>query len=136
MGLPVEIFITSPPDSSTCAICHDVLEDAVSMKECGHTFCDHCARDCLRSNSNSCPNCRVQVSGTNPNFFARESIGSMQVKCLNGHSVGNDQANKRQRRNDGEAVLAECVNGLGNVKTERGKCEDRKSHELVCEFKL
>jgi hypothetical protein len=89
MGHPVEIFLTPPADSSTCPICRDVLEDAVSMKECGHTFCDECAEACLRSKS--CPACRVVVTGTNPNFYARESIGSMQVKCLNGHCIGENE---------------------------------------------
>jgi hypothetical protein len=70
MGYPVEIFATPSPDSSTCAICHEILEDAVSMKECY-----------------SCPNCHTAVTGTNPNYYARESIGALEIKCLNGHSI-------------------------------------------------
>jgi hypothetical protein len=81
------------------------------------------------SNANSCPNCRVRVTGTNPCFFARESIGSLQVKCLNGHSIGDDQASKRRRGNDGEAAPPENCTWIG-------KCEDAMAHQNVCSFKM
>lgn len=126
MGHPVEIFPTPPPDSAICAICHDVLQNAVSMKECGHTFCDECAKACLPTKT--CPNCRVGVTGSIPCFYARESIGAMQVKCLLGRSIEDDESNKRKRGNEGDATPADSCDWTG-------RCEDLKSHEDVCGFK-
>lgn len=68
------------------------------------------------------------MTGTNPNYYARESIGELEIKCLNGHSVA-DEARKRRRVSAGKGVSAECCQWTG-------KCEDRKSYELVCEFKI
>eukprot|EP00956_Cyclotella_meneghiniana_P029844 scaffold73555_cov37-Cyclotella_meneghiniana.AAC.4 len=128
MGHPTEIFLSSPPDSSTCAICHDVLQDAVSMKECGHTFCDGCAKTCLQT-TKSCPNCRVEVTGCNPNFFARESIGAMQVKCPHGKHDDDEEGSKRRRGNDGDALPSEGC-------TWTGSCDDFENHDNACEFKI
>eukprot|EP00956_Cyclotella_meneghiniana_P029845 scaffold73555_cov37-Cyclotella_meneghiniana.AAC.5 len=128
MGHPTEIFVSSPPDSSTCAICHDVLEDAVSMKECGHTFCDGCAKTCLQTNTKECPSCRVEVTGCIPNFFARESIGAMQVKCPHGRNDNADEESKRRRGNDGDALQTECCGWTG-------RCDDFENHDNACEFK-
>jgi len=128
MGHPTDIFLSPPPDSSTCAICHDVLQDAVSMKECGHTFCDGCAKTCLHT-TKSCPNCRVEVTGCNPNFFARESIGAMQVKCPHGKHDDDEEGAKRRRGNDGEALPSEGC-------TWTGSCEDFENHDKACEFKI
>jgi hypothetical protein len=96
------------------------------MKECGHTFCDECAKACLPTKT--CPNCRVGVTGSIPCFYARESIGAMQVKCLLGRSIEDDESNKRKRGNEGDATPADSCDWTG-------RCEDLKSHEDVCGFK-
>ena len=128
MGHLTEIFSSPPPDRDICAICHDVLKNAVSMKECGHTFCETCADACIQTRT--CPNCRVAVTGTNPNFHARESIESMDVICPNGNSdQGTVQANSRRRGNDGEIVQDERCNWKGHLK-------DLENHEESCTFKI
>ncbi|KAL3797330.1 hypothetical protein ACHAWO_005489 [Cyclotella atomus] len=128
MGHPIDIFLTPPPDKNICAICRDILEDAVSMKECGHLFCDECA-NVLWILSDSCPNCRVPITGTTPCFYAREAIEAMQVKCLNGRGISEGEASKRQRGNDGEAVPPESC-------TWTGTCEEAKAHQNTCIFKV
>ena len=128
MGHLTEIFSSPPPDRDICAICHDVLKNAVSMKECGHTFCETCADACIQTRT--CPNCRVAVTGTNPCFHARESIESMNVICPNGNSdQGTVQANSRRRGNDGEIVQDERCNWKGHLK-------DLENHEESCAFKI
>ena len=42
MGHPTNIFSPEPSTSCICIICHEVLELASSLKECGHTFCNEC----------------------------------------------------------------------------------------------
>jgi hypothetical protein len=126
MGHHVEIFTTSPPDSCICAICHDVFKDPICFKEyCGHTFCDDCAKE-IRS----CPTCRKEVSGTVPNFFARETIGALEVNCPTQFEHGENDSNKRSRGNEGEVVPTS--DGCNWV----GKCESLQVHEKVCQFKL
>jgi hypothetical protein len=124
MGHHVEIFTTQPPDSCICAICHDVFKDPICFKQyCGHTFCDECARD-IRS----CPTCRKEVNGTVPNFFARETIGALEVNCPT--QFEDNQSSKRVRGNEGEAIPTS--DGCGWV----GKCESLHVHEKDCQFKL
>ena len=124
MGFAVDIFTSQPPACYECAVCHDVLQSAVSFKECGHSFCEECAKACLRSKT--CPNCRVEVTGFIPNFIVRESIGSIEVNCPNGC----DESNKRARGDDGEAVPST----VGCTWT--GMCQDLQNHENVCDFKM
>lgn len=119
MGHPTDIFSSEPPSSCVCAICHDILEDASSLKECGHTFCDVCMKDCLEHNP-SCPNCRVAVTGSNPNYPLREIIETMQVSCPEWTDEDDDESgNKRKRGCDWEGTI-----------------EGLKVHENVCKFKV
>lgn len=83
------------------------------------------AEACLETES--CPTCRVAVSGTNPNFYARESIGSMQVKCPNGED--NDDRSKRRRGDTGNVVPAETCEWTGS-------CDDLEKHDSTCQFKV
>jgi hypothetical protein len=69
-----------------------------------------------------------QVSGTVPNFFARETIGALEVKCPTQFEV--NESNKRARGNEGEVVPTS--DGCGWV----GKCVDLGDHGKVCQFKL
>ena len=84
MGYATDIF-SSEPAGCICAICHDVLKDAVSLKNCGHTFCDECVKSCRTSSNNpSCPNCRAEMTSSNPNYVVRDIIDAMEVKCPDG----------------------------------------------------
>lgn len=133
MGHPVEIFTSSPPESCICAVCTDVLQDAVAFKECGHTFCNECAAACLPSNL--CPTCRTEVTcGSIPIFTLRELIGSMEVKCPRSNDAGmEDRSGKKAKANDGKAVpVSHNVEGCGWI----GKCLDVLKHEAVCDFKV
>uniref|UniRef100_A0A7S0XND2 RING-type domain-containing protein n=1 Tax=Skeletonema marinoi TaxID=267567 RepID=A0A7S0XND2_9STRA len=81
MGHPTDIFLSIPDNNLICAICHEVLEDASSFKECGHTFCDGCISECLAANP-ACPTCRKPVhTGSNPNYSLRDIIDKLEVKC-------------------------------------------------------
>ena len=42
MGLPSDLFTSTPDENLLCCICHDVLEEPASCR-CGHTFCKGCA---------------------------------------------------------------------------------------------
>ena len=81
MGYSTDKFCSTPADSFICAICHDVLKDACALN-CGHTFCAECIESCRASSNNpSCPNCRVVVTSSNPNYIVREVIGGLSVRC-------------------------------------------------------
>jgi len=120
MGHPTSIFSPEPSQSTICAICTDVLQDACSVKECGHTFGSNCIKTSLES-SNTCPNCRIEVSGYTPNYFARDTVDELQVICQNKDGApsddNNDGSNKKRKRSDNN-----CCNWKGPLK-------DLKRHE-------
>lgn len=78
-GWSVERFTQSVEDY-VCAICREVYKDAVSIN-CGHTFCQRCMEQSLRTNGN-CPTCRVRVEMMVPSFYIRTMIDSLLVQCL------------------------------------------------------
>ena len=81
MGYSTDIFASEPSEGFICAICHDVLKDACALN-CGHTFCGGCIDTCRASSNNpSCPNCRVAVTSSNPNYAIKDVIGELAVKC-------------------------------------------------------
>ena len=125
MGHPAEIFTSSPPDNTICPVCHDVMKDAVSMRGCGHTFCEECAKACLRT---PCPNCRHYIEDYDPCYFARETIGLMKVKCPHDEKDDGEEENKRRRGENGDIIPKEVCNWIGD-------CKDLTKHEDVCEFK-
>ena len=126
MGHPTDIFSPGPSTGFICAICHDVLKDASTFRECGHTFCDDCITDCLGHN-NSCPNCRVVVTGSNPNYALREIVESLPVNCP---EWCNSKKRKRDEEDDDQdvAAIAGC--------DWKGQLKDLKDHEKVCDFKI
>jgi len=89
------------------------------LKECGHTFCDACIKNCLERNP-SCPNCRVAVTGSNPNYSMRGMVEELQVSCPEWtHDDDDESGNKRKRGCDWEGPL-----------------KDLHGHENVCGFKM
>ena len=125
MGHPTDIFLELSSNNCICAICHDVLEDASSLKECGHTFCDACIRD-LESHSSPCPNCRAVVRGANANYILRDVIESMHVKCPD--ADGNNNKRKRDENDSEETAHSGC--------DWKGQLKDLKDHESVCGYKI
>lgn len=123
------MFTGDPAAGCICAICHDVLERASSIRECGHTFCEQCAESSLEASA-TCPNCRASATtGVIPNYFARDAVDGLEVKCPNWNGGGEDSTKKRKRGDDGVASsLAGCE--------WRGQLKDLKDHEVLCDFKL
>ena len=142
MGYATDIFSPAPSASCICAVCHDVLKDAISLN-CGHTFCasvrlfvllvkvhimctkfllsvpsflfillKQCIKSIIRNSWGrtdpaTCPNCRVVVASSNPNYVVREIIDELQVHCPNS---------------------TEC-NWMGRVK-------DLQGHDNTCMYKV
>ena len=90
----------------------------------GHTFCSNCIKTSLES-SNTCPSCRIEVSGYTPNYFARDTVDELQVVCQNFKDgapsvlceANADGSNKKRKRDD-----TNCCNWKGPLK-------DLKRHE-------
>ena len=101
MGHSTDMFSPDPAASCICAIFHDVLKHVSSLKECGHMFCEECIKTNLESNT-SCPNFCAAVTGSNPNYFARDTIVLMLVRCP--ESKGKDHENicKKHKRDDND----------------------------------
>lgn len=48
MGIELERFVNSIDDEFKCTICCGVLENAVQISECEHTFCSNCIEEWMR----------------------------------------------------------------------------------------
>lgn len=125
MGWSTDIFSPEPSPGIICSICHDVLENASSLKECGHTYCARCIRVCLERVSPSCPNCRVAVTGINPNYALRDVIESMPVRCPGCKSDDDDdEGSKNSQQGDEDS---DGCDWSGTVK-------ELNDHQKVCEL--
>ena len=135
MGHPTNLFSPDPASNYICVICHDVLEDACSVKECGHTFCRGCIKAYLETNNGeSCPNCRINISGYIPNYFARYSVDELQVKCFEG-SCSDDQDNDGS--SDNGTIKRKRDDGDDKSCNWKGPLKDLINHkENLCPFKL
>ena len=66
--------------STNCPICfndYDYDNYIPNVVQCGHTFCHHCIDDWMRSNHNTCPNCRVKIISVSRNIELINLLGSL-----------------------------------------------------------
>lgn len=68
----------------TCSICQTVFNDPYRIG-CGHTFCNSCITQWMKSSKNTCPICRKKVVKTSMSRdkIAYNIINSLEVKCSN-----------------------------------------------------
>ena len=84
-GVPEPHDIVDPlnivPDYLFCGICFNLMEEA-SILKCGHTFCKICITRVIDL-SKKCPFDKITVTGEMvfPNFFARDVINDVVIKC-------------------------------------------------------
>ena len=131
MGHPTDIFVPELSSAFVCAICHDVLKDASTFRECGHSFCRSCITNYLAVQTLArvaCPNCRTAVTGSNPNYALREIVESMPARCP--EWISSDAARKRKREDGGNEATATAGCDW------QGLLKDLKSHESKCPFKV
>mmetsp|Transcript_29640 Transcript_29640/g.45314 ORF Transcript_29640/g.45314 Transcript_29640/m.45314 type:complete len:471 (+) Transcript_29640:115-1527(+) len=138
MGYATTIFVSEPVDYLLCIICYEVIEDATSCKECCHTFCKECLQKSLDRNA-SCPTCRVPVTGTNTNLFAKDAIDGLEINCVQSidNPDGGQSSNKRRRialgdgKNDGTNGTI-ISSGLGC--DWKGQVKDLQKHLGECDW--
>jgi len=117
MGHPENIFLSTPDPSFICSICYEVLKDASSFKECGHTFCNECILRCLAANRSNptCPTCRTLVhSGSNPNYALRDIIEKLKVKCTESDTYQPPLRRLTSGRG-GKAIFMMCLDVFGEA---------------------
>ena len=107
MGYSTDIFLNETADSCICAICHDVLKEASSLTDCGHSFCADCINSLYFNSSElSCPTCRTAVTGsTNPNYAVRGIIDALDVSCPH----GGDECGWNGKVGELESHSSECL---------------------------
>eukprot|EP00535_Pseudo-nitzschia_heimii_P007066 CAMPEP_0197190686 /NCGR_PEP_ID=MMETSP1423-20130617/22150_1 /TAXON_ID=476441 /ORGANISM="Pseudo-nitzschia heimii, Strain UNC1101" /LENGTH=414 /DNA_ID=CAMNT_0042643133 /DNA_START=268 /DNA_END=1509 /DNA_ORIENTATION=+ len=96
-----------------CSICASLFDKAVTIKECGHTFCSVCIRNYwvairngVHRQEKSCPICRTTVKVMDVekalvmNRSIQESVKAFKQMLLIHHRSSNDQieGSKRKRR--------------------------------------
>lgn len=63
----------------TCAVCLNTLRDAVTLENCGHTFCESCARGVAEDPRPKCPECRRAFRSFHPAVVLRKIASSVPV---------------------------------------------------------
>ena len=66
-----------------CIFCQDTFYDPTRLS-CGHTFCEVCIKEWIKSN-NLCPICRKKFvkSNTSKDLIATNIINDLEVSCNN-----------------------------------------------------
>lgn len=64
----------------SCAICQYVMEDAVCIVDCQHSFCKKCLTE-WRESANICPICRSSIEKFIPDRRAKKQLAVTVVKC-------------------------------------------------------
>ena len=139
MGYSTDIFTTEPADSCICAICHDVLKDASSLTDCGHSFCTECINSLyllFNSSELSCPTCRTAVTGsTNPNYAVRGIIDALDVSCPHGGGECGWKGKVGELRSHGKECLykvIECgIEGCAHTCRRKDMAAHRSSNEAL-----
>ena len=92
MGIDIDLIASLElgKENCTCAICHDLLQDAVMLK-CEHSFCRECidqliyTSEKLQKKTEQCPECRADFDTLNdvktPFLFMRKQFSLIQLKC-------------------------------------------------------
>jgi hypothetical protein len=63
-----------------CSICHEMMDEASFIEECGHDFCEHCITYWLELNS-TCPVCRkVTMGGLKPSVLVRKIVTKLRSR--------------------------------------------------------
>ena len=66
-------------DHLTCAVCLHTLTNAVALENCGHTFCEACARGVAAGPSPKCPECRRAFRSYHPAVVLRKVVSTVPV---------------------------------------------------------
>lgn len=84
MGYNVQIFADDIDENLLCAICSQVLQDAV-VTPCGHSFCQVCLEYWLsKPGCITCPHCRsaVLLGQAKPVLALRNLIFNLRIHCI------------------------------------------------------
>jgi Zinc finger, C3HC4 type (RING finger) len=67
-------------DSLKCNICFEMFNNPVTLKNCGHTFCEIC----INQWKNNCPTCRSSIhNGYIPAYNIKSMINNTIILCSN-----------------------------------------------------
>ncbi|RWS04594.1 E3 ubiquitin-protein ligase NRDP1-like protein, partial [Dinothrombium tinctorium] len=83
MGYDISRFVTEVYDDLQCAICLNVLKDAVQTKYCAHAFCKECIDEWLQRKQ-MCPLDRKYLSREDLEqlpLMVRRMLDKLKIKC-------------------------------------------------------
>ena len=73
-GHDTALFVEEPLAAWTCVTCHDVMKQAVSFCDNGHSSCRGCVTD-------KCPQCRTPIAPIRSLRELNETIALQMVRC-------------------------------------------------------
>ena len=73
-GHDTALFVEEPLDAWTCVTCHDVMKQAVSFCDNGHSSCRGCVTD-------KCPQCQTPIAPIRSLRELNDTIAHQMVRC-------------------------------------------------------
>ena len=67
-----------------CAICSEILYNAVTLDKCQHSFCRTCLDALISTGDYRCPECRNEFSTddvSSPSRFMRNILSKIKLQC-------------------------------------------------------
>ena len=99
MGYDVELIAVGADvarEHFLCSVCLDLVENAVTIRECTHNFCQNCLDDVVRTRNLRCPDCRKNFTNadmTAPSRLMKNILSGIRLNCPNdccGEQIGYD----------------------------------------------
>ena len=130
-GINPKLFFVKPPDKFLCNICHKVLNNPITCRNC-HMSCLHCITEHV-SDHHECPVCKCIM--TEEDFTIMDSVQSfiedMDVNCSS-EPIGRDSCTWSGKlldlhvhlHSDCEFHLIHCKNADCNLKVPRRLYQD------------
>ena len=91
MGINLDQIVGDLGHSNfSCSICTDLLEDAITLRECEHSFCRGCIDNVIATSKGCCetlrcPDCRTKFKAkkdvNKPSRFMRNMLSEIKLKC-------------------------------------------------------
>ena len=124
MGWPIALFTTPPDPNLICPICHDVLQEPISL-QCHHNFCRACLLSYQESVSNDASKNSSSSSSSQQRKFNFKGVSIMCPTCR--HLAVIDDHTDTHNHHASSASTSPIVKGL--IDNMDVRCRHQLDHE-------
>lgn len=85
MGIDMDLVVSDVGENFKCSICTDLIHNAVTLKNCEHTFCNDCIQGVVLRGVLRCPDCRSEFASPDdlckPFRIVRQILAGIRINC-------------------------------------------------------